>query len=205
MSNTVLIILVALINAVGVAVWKSVDWYIKYKVSLRHKGLSKEDRIKNSLQVNKILYCLGKQFQADTVFLARFHNGGSFIGGYDMDKFSVTHYMPVKERKGKANFQVALYKDILLTLISDTAYRLFFDGESSLSFAKHHTDIVFKNMFDSEDAKTIIFETIKNDKQEPVAFIGIIYSTEGKCVLDSEERVYFLNNTSGLLQLLQQK
>ena len=84
--------------------------YLSKEHKSKRSRISKLDKSLYYIELDKICFNIRNALKCDGVYIAYFHNGGNFINGISMDKYSVVgeDYSP------NLNSYKAIYKDKLV-------------------------------------------------------------------------------------------
>ena len=84
--------------------------YLSKEHKSKRSRISKLDKSLYYIELDKICFNIRNALKCDGVYIAYFHNGGNFINGISMDKYSVVgeDYSP------NLNSYKAIYKDKLI-------------------------------------------------------------------------------------------
>ena len=155
----------------------------------------KEDSIYN-LVIQKILCRLKKELSATKIVIGRFHNGGNYVNGLPMKKFSLTHEtaggteMPMMD-KGIA---------VLNSRYSEAFAQLATLGEYCIADIEDCTDDNFKRDMKVYGFKAAYLFLIRqfNDKED--GFVGVYFNKT--TVVDKEHRHMVLEQRPRIMGLL---
>ena len=151
------------------------------------------------LELDIICRKIRESVKADGVYIAYFHNGGHFITGIDMDKYTVVgeDYSPeLKSYK-------AQYKDVLVNSFSYLFHNLLVSNRHYLEDINKNPD---KDRGYKEDLKnrninsTFTFLVRDPIKKTPIGFISIEYSKANTFAKEVESYIWkHQNDVANLL------
>lgn len=151
------------------------------------------------LELDIICHKIKESVKADGVYIAYFHNGGHFITGIDMDKYTVVgeDYSPeLKSYK-------AQYKDVLVNSFSYLFHNLLVSNRHYLEDINKYPD---KDRGYKEDLKnrninsTFTFLVRDPIKKTPIGFISIEYSKANTFAKEVESYIWkHQNDVANLL------
>lgn len=198
--NIAIISALAIILTAVIGVFSTVIgiWY-KDRINKKRekRAPSLQDIARYSLNIDKILFETMQIFDADRVFLARFHNGGQFINSIPIDRFSVTN--EVYSDDSLINIMPKL-QNIILCSQSTIMYELLLNDRYSASSI---TDIStnYKKYFDHDNLRSMYMFLIKDLSGTPIGFMQINFNNKEKRITN-EQIAYVLENHNSLLKLM---
>lgn len=191
------IIITAIITGLFMLINTLINKYDKHK----KKQLSKEDKSLYYIELDKISYTIRKDLNADGVYIAYFHNGGNFINGISMDKYSVVG----EDYASHLNSYKAIYKDKLVNnfpylfhnLI--TKNRHYIDSVESYMFK----DTMYKDELKFRNINSTYTFLIKDPvKKTPLGFVSIEYTDVTKFKKSDESFIWkYQNDIANLLNM----
>lgn len=164
-------IVVALIGLLGVILGSSMKFLGQWWFSRQKKRKYQLDKVINyEMKVYELINDLKKQHSADRVCIAKFHNGGSFIDGLPMQKFSITNEVfSDATRPIRREFKEALLGNYA-PMMMDLIYHGYVKPE--------------ENKIDHELKKHQIpnssFFIIKDDRGLPLGYLSIGFKDENR-------------------------
>lgn len=169
---TILTVGAAIVTTVLTGTFRLLELWYNNRLARQKKDNKPKlkDVVKNSLEIDKLLYTIMTDFDADRVLFARFHNGGTFIDGVPIDKFTVTNEV----FKGDAESISLLLQNVVLSNRAAMIYELLFCG-SFLRQDLSQYDNNFEKMSYKNDIKSIYVFLIKDLDDSPIGFIELSY------------------------------
>ena len=128
------------------------------------------------MQLDKIAADIRKQENAKGCFIAYFHNGGKFISGIAMDKFTV---IADDFDETITDSYKNVYKNTLTSIMSYPILRLYKDNQyifNKNSFEKTEANKAFINDLDARKVNTVASIIVKDLITDmPIGFISVEY------------------------------
>jgi len=186
-SVTLLYVLYTFYNIIIKAENINQKWHNKHSV--------KDDSIHN-LVIQKILCRLKKELNATKIIIGRFHNGGNYVNGLPMKKFSLTHEtaggteLPMMDRG----------VGVLNSKYSEAFAQLATIGEYCISDIEDCTDDNFKRDMRSYGFKATYLFLIRQFDDKEDGFISINFKTT--MVVDKEHRHMVIEQIPRIMGLL---
>jgi len=201
MNMTVLVAIIsvgaAIITTILTGGFKILElWYqnrLKNKAKKNRTPL--KDVAKFSLDLDQVLFDIMRKTGADRVFFARFHNGGTFIDGIPMDKFTVTNEV---YSFGQSKIS-PLLQNVLLSTRSSIMYELLFEYEFKREDTSKYTD-GFEKMVLDQNIKSIYMFLISDLNDMPIGFIEVSFINKIK-TLDLCEIMFIKDQHNEILKL----
>jgi len=155
----------------------------------------KEDSIYN-LVIQKILCQLKKELSATKIVIGRFHNGGNYVNGLPMKKFSITHETAGGTETPMMDKGIA----VLNSRYSEAFAQLATLGEYCIADIEDCTDDNFKRDMKVYGFKAAYLFLIRqfNDKED--GFVGVYFNKT--TVVDKEHRHMVLEQRLRIMGLL---
>ena len=198
-------IIIAIISAIGLVLAACVGGGMKimeilYKNRIeksKKKHYSLKDITMYALNIDKILFDILTKLNASRIILARFHNGGTFIGGLPIDKFSVTNEIYGDDVDHSIT---QMMQNILLSTHSQVIHELLV---SDCYFRASLNDVPngFKKMLSIGGVKSVYLFLIKDIDETPMSFICITFN-EKETELHQDEISYVWKNHNFMLKLM---
>lgn len=157
------------------------------------------------LKLDTICHTIREAVHSDGVYIAYFHNGGHFINGIGMDKYTVVGEDYREDMKSYKN----QYKDVMVNSFSYLFHSLLVSN-------RHYMNDISKNISQDraykEDLKnrginsTYTFLIKDVIKETPIGFISVEYSTINAFSIESEAYIWKHQNAiSNLLNMTNNK
>ena len=190
LDNTVLI---SIITAISVLISTLITtgfkfaetWYNGRQATKKEKSKTPlVDVSKVNMATEKILYSIIEDSGANIATLSRFHNGGYFIDGLTMDKFTTTNH--VTKDSDLSTYHIQLPQNILLSIIPDIMYELLFTGKYYEEDINNIKNSPFKQILKKIKGKSLFMFLIKDLDDKPLGFISILYNNENHILGDKE-------------------
>lgn len=200
-SITTITIIVAILTTVLTGLFQLLCVWYKHILENRKKKNkpSLHDVIKHSLDIDKNLFEIMQECEADRVLFARFHNGGTFIDGVPIDKFTVANEVYVKD-----DYSVSLkLQNVLLSTRPSAMYELLFTDEYIREDTSKY-NAGFEKILFNYDVKSIYMFLIKDLEDKPIGFIELSYINAPK-TLDIEQISTAKSYHNTILKLAQYK
>lgn len=200
-SITKITVIVTILTTILTGLFQILSVWYKYILDNRKKKSKPtlHDVIKNSLDIDKSLFEIMQECKADRVIFARFHNGGTFIDGVPIDKFTVAN-----EVYNKDDYSVSLeLQNVLLSTRPAAMYELLFTDE----FIREDTskyNAGFEKMLFNYDVKSIYMFLIKDLEDKPIGFIELTY-INAPVSLDHTKIAFAKSYHNSILKLAQYK
>lgn len=184
MKTEVAIALISLGGVVFTALNKSFDIFLSNRLAKKRKReLLKRNFI--ALETDKLCLELRENVKADRVYIAKFHNGGSFKTGLPMDKFTV--YGEDYSKKAITSLKRKYYAT-MMTIAPYLFHKLLVEG---FCYNVSIEDMLDKHMKDDlleRGTKSLYVFLIKDLSMSPVAFIGVEYICK-KAITNTEKSI----------------
>jgi len=162
-------------------------WHDKYSV--------KEDSIYN-LVVQKILCQLKKELNATKIILGRFHNGGNYVNGLPMKKFSLTHETAGGTETPMMDKGIA----VLNSKYSEAFAQLATIEEYCIADIEDCTDDNFKRDMKVYGFKAAYLFLIRQFNGKEDGFVGVYFNRT--TVVDKEHRHMVIEQIPRIMGLL---
>jgi hypothetical protein len=198
-SITTITVIVTIVTTILTGLFQLLSVWYNHMLNKRKKSLKPKlhDVVKNSLTIDKILFEILQECVADRVIFARFHNGGTFIDGVPIDKFSVANEVYTSDEMS-VSLQL---QNVLLSTRPSAMYELLFTD----SFFREDTSTYtsgFEKMLFNYDVKSIYMFLIKDLDDKPIGFVELSY-INNKNVLDEESKLFIKLQHNKILKLAQ--
>jgi len=189
-----------LLTTLFTGVWKVIEIWYKNRIEKQNKSDLKQVSLIN-LKIDKILYEMLESMEANVVALSKFHNGGRFIDGMSMDKYSMTNEVTKNYQHGS---RIPDSQNIFLSAMPDVMYELLFANKYSNPDVESMTKSNFyRNVLLDKGIKSIFLFLIKDLNEAPIGFVTVAYSSKHKIDQDKLGLIWKKHNT--LLQLIKTK
>lgn len=156
-----------------------------YSNKLKKKGKKRTQEYLYSIaqynyNLNRTLFCIRNKLNASNIFLARFHNGGQFINGMKIDKFSITNESPSNNTKALQKD----YENVMFTRYSKTISNLLYTDKFYIPDTEKQEG--FPLEVNQRGYQSLYLFLIKGIDQIPAGFVAILF--ENKTMLESEQK-----------------
>lgn len=171
-----------------------------YGESISHNKTISKSTIRKSSEydaiIAKTLFKIKKIAKADKVILSRFHNGGYFCNGFEMQRFTVTHETPYGSKEPLQDNQlgtlISRYPVAMTTLATFGSW-IVHDIEDC-------TDPNFKRDMEKYGFKAAYLFLIKQFDESEEGFLGINWNTTH--VMEESDKIEVKNELPRLLGLM---
>jgi hypothetical protein len=189
-------ITIAIIGVIGVFI-ASIATLLntKYKYTLE----SKKPIPLLAFLLKKLLICLRGSTKADSITFSRFHNGGHFIDGVSMDKFSVLQ----EDCSEGLNYVQNDFQAVLMSRFAQTMHELLFNKSILQSNINNLKDHNLRSYLNKQKIKSIYMFLVEDIKCTPIGFITIAYMNEYN--MENEDILLITNNITKINNLLNNK
>lgn len=191
-------IIVALITATSTLIGVYLKERFYPKLNKQELTIQKSE---SYIDLDKICFTIRKLTKANGVYIAYFHNGGSFINGVRMDKYTVVgedYCENLKSYKGR-------YKDCLVNNFTYLFHNLLVDNRHFIPNvdADKSQDKFYKDDLVERGIKSSYTFLIKDPIEEtPVGFISIEYNETNAFNLDNEKYIWkYQNKIANILNI----
>lgn len=180
-DNSVMIAIISACSVIGAAIVTGFFKVMELRINSKNKKTPPTttdliDISKNNLKIDKQLWDILNIFDAEKVTLSRFHNGGNFISGISMDKFTATNEV---SKNTDLPSSMAQHKNILLSGMPDVMYELFFQDKFFTTDSEVIENTHLYNSVESAKIDNLYMFIIKNLSGNHEAFITI-YNANAK-------------------------
>lgn len=159
------------------AIFSILAIYVKHRLDTKKPRIT-EDIINNTIHLDKICFIIRKTLNADGVFIAQYHNGGKYLTGLNMLKYTV-----ISE---DCNVNINTYRNISDKLVNNISYlihRLIVDSKyicenvnSNLAVDRYYKDkLLSRNI---QNAYT--FAVVNPINHKHLGFISVEYQKDMK-------------------------
>jgi len=161
------------------------------------KKMSILDNAILSRNINKILFDIKSELNADNVSLFRFHNGGHYRNKFDMNRFTCVNevYNPNRSRSMQDECT-----GVLIERYSDAMSQLMYMGEFFVSDIDYCSDDKFKVDAKRYGHNSVYLFLIKQISGEEEAFISVNFIR--KVTLSAEQKAIVSCEHNRILNLL---
>lgn len=170
-------VIVAWIGVVGIAVpviYRLLDKWLdrRDKSRILARNGSMAEKTHRALSMNRICSRLLEDAEADRVTINIFHNGGEFITGMKMDKFTCV----AEDYKEGLTPIMQAYQGTLLTIAPYAMHRVLVNKEYIANDISCIVDKVFRDMVMQEGMKSIVMYLITDVFDKPMGFVAMYYT-----------------------------
>lgn len=187
-----IIVLAYIVGALTSGIFTLINTW--YQNRLNRKGKKKTTKYLYSVaqynyHLNKTLFNIRNQLGASDIFLARFHNGGQFINGLKIDKFSITNESPRMNcepvQHDFENVMFSRYSRTISTLLYSNRFEVpNTQGEDGLP-----RDIAQKGY------RSMYVFLIKGLDDIPAGFVAVLFKNQTDLTEDQRQIVESHHNT----------
>lgn len=195
MEYTKLIIVLLTSLSTLFAIWLK-NYYDIIKLKNKANPVSRECKSKYYIEMDRICSIIRTALSSNSVYIAYFHNGGSFGNGIAMDKFTVVgeDYAYDSVYSYKRN-----YTNTMVNHISYAYHKLITKGRYKADIGSIVHDLSFKQDLIGRNNQSIAMYIIKDPTNDlPIGFIAIEFANINS---DIEESVVW-KHTNHLYRLL---
>ena len=155
------------------------------KIKPQRKELT---HVEYNYELNKNLWLLLTELDADRAYICRFHNGGYFSGGIEMKKFSMTNEVFSERVEGSIS---AHYKDKYISEYAALFAKLFINENFLCENQDEIVDPSTKNLLKKYPQGSFYLYIIKESSGKPIAYFGIHFNKGRKLTEEEQERNEF--------------
>lgn len=143
---------------------------------LKDKKTKKDELIyfiDNDYEIDKKIWTLLNNLNADRVYVGRFHNGGSYDSGTHIRKFSITNEA---FSDNVDQLIVPSFRERLISEFTNLFRPLIFTGFIEVKPEVKHPDKVVEKFIEAIGGKTVYLYCIRSLNGKPMGFLGIHYN-----------------------------
>lgn len=148
--------------------------YLSKEHKSKRSRISKLDKSLYYIELDKICFNIRSALKCDGVYIAYFHNGGNFINGISMDKYSVVgeDYSP------NLNSYKAIYRDKLVNNFPYLFHNLIVANRHCITSTKDYSfhDKMYRDELNNRNVNSAYTYLIKDPvKKTPLGFVSLEY------------------------------
>lgn len=149
-------------------------------------------------QIDKLLWEALQMCKADRVFIARFHNGGSYSNGVPMEKISMTNEV----YDSTSTSIIGQFHQRLISEFGAIVQPLVFEGIYEQSDVEQIRQPVLKSVCQKLTNKAMSLILIRDTKQRPTAFMCICWNSENAYTTNDRQKVELMQILAQVSPLL---
>lgn len=156
--------------------------------------------IDNDFEVEKKVWALLNTLTANRIYVARFHNGGSYDSGMDIRKFSITNEAFSDDID---DLIMPIFRERLLSEFTTLFRPLIYTGSVEIREQAGHPDKIIQKYLELIGGKSAFLYCIRAVSGKPIGFLGIHYADNIE--LSDEKKEYIINFSESLVPFLGKK
>ena len=148
--------------------------YLSKEHKSKRSRISKLDKSLYYIELDKICFNIRKALKCDGVYIAYFHNGGNFVNGISMDKYSVVG----EDYSVNLNSYKAIYKDKLVNNFPYLFHNLIVADRHCITSTEDYSfhDKMYRDELNNRNINSAYTYLIKDPvKKTPLGFVSLEY------------------------------
>jgi len=185
-------IIAALIAGVTVLLAEIIKIVYSYYKDKNEKKNGLTYVIDNDFEIDKKIWGLLNNLNADRIYVGRFHNGGAYDSGMDIRKFSITNEAFSDEMD---NLIAPIFRERLVSEFINLFRPLIFNGHIEIKTLEKQNDKIVQKFLEAIGGQSAYIYCITGMNDKPIGFLGIHYNENVNLSNEKKENITTFSQT----------